>query len=69
MKSATEAANKRKDPLRKPLTIQPIDSEKICEKMDNLTQQLNTQIKILCDLIVDNVVKPNMQSVPRKCPT
>ena len=68
MKAAKEAVSKRKDPQPKPPTIQPsIDSEKIlCEKIDNLTQQLTTQIKILCDLIVDNVIKPNVPSLPRK---
>ena len=70
LQAARDAINKRKDPQPKPPTVQPTDIEKILsEKMENLTQQLTTQIKILCDLIVDNVVKPNMPLVSRKRPS
>ena len=72
VKSAKEIINKNKNSQPKPSAAPSLPStteNTLCQKIENLTKEMSTQIKILTDLLVNHVIKPNMAITPRKRPS
>ena len=60
LKSAIEIIKKNRDSLKKSQNLPPTSEKTLSEKIENFTNQISKQIKILCELITDHIIKPNM---------